>query len=158
MYFHKNWIDQIIKDNSDENLKFIEIKREKKISEPISSFNFGKIDQNNCIKKCIYANETIIASWGCNRMTMHQNGSLKIYRNRKPFILYWSSNTDGKGAEKACMLENGNFVILNEKNETIWETGTFDEKNCLRFIDDGRFVIIGRNGNSLYEARDPVFC
>lgn len=148
---HQGWISKILRENSNEEKESIEIKRER-INKTNKNYKFESFKEG-----CLYANETMISPMACTIMKIHINGSLVVYRNRKPYISYWSSDTDGKDAEKACLLPNGNFVIFNHKNKIIWSTDTFGRNFTVKLVDLGRFYV-DNDGNSVFISNPIIPC
>lgn len=79
------------------------------------------------------------------RIIFQTDGNLVIYGTGKDLFLPWNSGTDGKGADKACMQFDGNFVISNSNNETIWSIRRYVQLhgayNCAVIDNNGKFVI-----------------
>ncbi|KAK6163761.1 hypothetical protein DH2020_000625 [Rehmannia glutinosa] len=45
-----------------------------------------------------------------------------VLMNNPSRIIMWSSNTSTLGVKKATLLDNGNFVLLSDKDEVVWES------------------------------------
>lgn len=82
---------------------------------------------------------------GCFRLDMQIDGNLVIYRNSNNQPM-WATNTQYKGAIRATMQGDGNFVLYNRNNSAIWNTGTWNhEGSRIIMQNDGNLVIYAWN-------------
>ena len=74
-------------------------------------------------------------------LTLQSDGNLVIYRKPSNRAV-WSSQTQGRGVDKAVMQYDGNFVLYTAEYAARWHTGTdLKPANFLLLQDDGNLVI-----------------
>ena len=93
-----------------------------KIHQPVKHYSCLFADQ------CINLGEDMISYSQCFRLSFRTDGDLVVVRSRLPSFIVWNTGTRGKGGVKACMLRNGDFVMLNWNNVTVWSSGSAVEK------------------------------
>lgn len=74
------------------------------------------------MNECIYVGEDMVSPNKCFRLIFCKNGDLVIVRSKVPSVMIWNSKTRFKRGVKACMHQNGHFVMFNEKNLTVWSS------------------------------------
>ena len=83
------------------------------------------------------------SQWAVGRghlLTFTARGNLELWKTPE-LSLVWESGTSGKGA-KLIMQGDGNFVIYDDDDESVWASGTFGHERALLSVeDDGRLVI-----------------
>ena len=88
------------------------------------------------------------SQWAVGRghlLTFTARGNLELWKIPE-LSLVWESGTSGKGA-KLIMQGDGNLVIYDDDDESVWASGTFGHERALLSVeDDGRLVIDARNG------------
>lgn len=117
-----------------------------------SSTPAAKINQpvkhNYCLyaDQCIHVGEDMDSYFQCFRLSFRTDGDLYIVRSRLPSIVVWNTGTRGKGGVKACMLRNGDFVMLDWNNGTVWSSGSVveNEQQVVRtcMFDNGFLAIL----------------
>jgi hypothetical protein len=69
--------------------------------------------------KCLSQGESIVSTNGANTLVLQGDGNFVLYC---PGGYRWASFVFS--GFQACMLTNGNLVIYNNTNSTVWSTGT----------------------------------
>lgn len=75
-------------------------------------------------------------------------------------MITWYTKTRNKEVVKACMRRNGNFVILNKYNGTVWSSHTQEGnagnvRTCIQ--DDGQLVVAA-DDKALFASGGPFQC
>lgn len=108
---------------------------------------YQPIINHSCLfaDECINAGEDMLSASKCFRLTFRKDGDLVIVRSKVPNVMVWATNTRFKGGIKACMLRNGNFVMFNKNNLTVWNTHSKGKnegkivRTCVH--DDGKISV-----------------
>ena len=78
-------------------------------------------------------------------LTLQPDGNLVLSENTGTV---WASGTDGKGAVRATMQDDGNFVLYADGDNAVWATGTMGNPGArLVLQDDRNLVVIGGDGS-----------
>lgn len=113
--------------------------------------------------------ELYVNSHRSYRLILQTDGNLVLYKQEivpskahpKDRLQYdivdgaamWNSKTAGKGALKAVMQTDGNFVIYNKNGKALWNTGTQGHPGSkLSLQTDGNLVIYGPSGKKFLQA------
>lgn len=75
------------------------------------------------------------------KLMFHTDGNLALSINGRSL---WKTETSGLGAVKVQMREDGNLVVLNARDEVLWQTETASPENSaakLILQDDGNMVL-----------------
>ncbi|XP_070504079.1 uncharacterized protein [Chironomus tepperi] len=103
------------------------------VTKPVKNTLYGN--------ECLEANEYLESPNKCIRVLYQSNGDLVYYRksSMEPF---WKSNTLGHCTNKACMQEDGNFVIYDCYGKQIFATNTANHPGSRIILqNDGNLVI-----------------
>ena len=96
-------------------------------------------------EQCIYAGQDMLSARRCFRLTFRRDGDLGIVPSQTPNFMFWHTKTRFKKGVKACMLRNGNFVMFDKNNGTVWSSNTQNGntgkivRTCIQ--DDGQLTI-----------------
>lgn len=78
-------------------------------------------------------------------LTLQSDGNLVLSENTGTV---WASGTDGKGAVRAALQDDGNFVLYAGDNNAVWATDTAGNSGSrLVLQDDRNLVVIGGDGS-----------
>lgn len=81
-----------------------------------------------------------------------------VYTTVSPIRAIWATQTDKKGAVKACMQTDGNFVLYTANNVAVWETRTQNNQGAyLEMQYDGQMAI-WRNGKGIFASGVTAPC
>ena len=96
----------------------------------------------------LLANQQITANNGRAFLIMQGDGNFVLYEVHKgKHIPVWASGTDGSGAEKAVMRDNGNLVVYKANGQEVWQSGTAGNAGAYLILqDDGNAVIYTNQG------------
>ncbi|QIZ08330.1 hypothetical protein HFZ78_17705 [Priestia megaterium] len=103
----------------------------------------------------LLANQQITANNERAFLIMQGDGNFVLYEIHKgQHIPVWASGTNGSGAVKAIMRDNGSLVVCKENGQEVWSsTGT--EWNAGAYLilqDDGNAVIYTNQGKALWDS------
>ena len=89
------------------------------------------------------------------RLAFTARGNLELWKTPE-LSLVWESGTSGKGA-KLIMQGDGNLVIYDDENESVWASGTFGHEHALLGVEeDGRLVIYSADlSETLWDSASP---
>lgn len=106
-----------------------------------------KIKKNFCLfpNECLNPGEALLSPRNLHTLSFLSNGDLEVISITCNFINF-SSKTMRKFASKFCLKQNGELVVLNTRNESVWSSETLvvkDKKDLLRACmqDSGVFEI-----------------
>ena len=88
------------------------------------------------------------------KLSITPMGVLIISTNTFPSYTLWSNNVEG--AVKATMLQDGNFVLYNAKNEVVWSTNTAGFDEAILNINDDFNLYIEKNGQVVYTTNKYI--
>lgn len=78
-------------------------------------------------------------------LTLQSDGNLVLSENTGTV---WASNTDGKGAVRAALQDDGNFVLYADDDNAVWATNTAGNSGSrLVLQDDRNLVVLGGDGS-----------
>jgi len=78
-------------------------------------------------------------------LTLQSDGNLVLSENTGTV---WASGTDGKGAVRAALQDDGNFVLYSSDNNAVWATNTAGNSGSrLVLQNDRNLVVIGGDGS-----------
>lgn len=78
-------------------------------------------------------------------LTLQSDGNLVLSEDAGTV---WASDTDGKGAVRAALQDDGNFVLYTGDNSPVWATNTSGNSGSrLVLQDDRNLVVIGGDGS-----------
>ncbi|MER5698994.1 hypothetical protein ABT255_43870 [Streptomyces mirabilis] len=84
------------------------------------------------------------------RITMRTDGNLVITDENG--VVHWSSHTLSEGAH-AVFQGDGNFVVYNASQETLWSSNTAENPGAELVIqNDGNVVVLSTDGRALWAA------
>lgn len=80
-----------------------------------------KLKPHYCLfsEECINIGEVLISRAKHVDLSFLKNGDLQISFVSNSFV-FWSSETKNLGGEKACLKRNGEFIMMDDKNQTIF--------------------------------------
>lgn len=79
------------------------------------------------------------------------DGNLVVYVGSNAV---WSSGTFGKPAWRACMQDDGNFVVYSAPGKAEWSSGTVGNPGAkLDMQNDGNLVVYSSQGGALWDSR-----
>ncbi|GGN09959.1 putative mannose-specific lectin precursor [Lentzea pudingi] len=83
-------------------------------------------------------------------LTLQSDGNLVLSENTGTV---WASGTDGKGAVRAALQADGNFVLYTSEDNAVWSTGTQgNEGSRLVLQDDRNLVVFGSDGGARWAS------
>ncbi|MET9226361.1 LysM peptidoglycan-binding domain-containing protein [Lentzea sp. NPDC003310] len=83
-------------------------------------------------------------------LTLQSDGNLVLSENTGTV---WASGTDGKGAVRATLQDDGNFVLYTSEDSAVWSTGTQgNEGSRLVLQDDRNLVVFGADGGARWAS------
>ncbi|MGW6446375.1 LysM peptidoglycan-binding domain-containing protein [Lentzea sp. NPDC055074] len=83
-------------------------------------------------------------------LTLQSDGNLVLSENTGTV---WASGTDGKGAVRATLQDDGNFVLYTSDDNAVWSTGTQgNEGSRLVLQDDRNLVVFGSDGGARWAS------
>jgi hypothetical protein len=85
------------------------------------------------------------------RLNMQNDGNLVLYGALDGYYR-WSTNTGGSGANKAIMLQDGQFCLQTASGAIAWSTSTFDAGSVCRLQNDGNLVVYNAQGTPVWNA------
>lgn len=113
------------------------------------------LSKNSCSStlasgQCIDSSAELCSDSKRAKMNLMDSGILNIYTVTCPSFQMWSNEV--KGGVKACMLDDGNFVIYNSNNEVIWSTNTAGHPGATLKLEDFK-IVIEHNGQVIYPEK-----
>ncbi|MFD9698593.1 LysM peptidoglycan-binding domain-containing protein [Lentzea sp. NPDC059081] len=83
-------------------------------------------------------------------LTLQSDGNLVLSENTGTV---WASGTDGKGAVRATLQDDGNFVLYAGDDSAVWATGTQgNEGSRLVLQDDRNLVVLAGDGSAKWAS------
>ncbi|MFC3894844.1 LysM peptidoglycan-binding domain-containing protein [Lentzea rhizosphaerae] len=83
-------------------------------------------------------------------LTLQSDGNLVLSEDTGTV---WASGTDGKGAVRAALQDDGNFVLYTGDNNAVWATNTAGNNGSrLVLQDDRNLVIIAGDGSAKWAS------
>ncbi|SEQ90702.1 LysM peptidoglycan-binding domain-containing protein [Lentzea albida] len=83
-------------------------------------------------------------------LTLQSDGNLVLSENAGTV---WASGTDGKGAVRAALQPDGNFVLYTSDENAVWSTGTQgNEGSRLVLQDDRNLVVFAADGSAKWAS------
>ncbi|HEX7304072.1 LysM peptidoglycan-binding domain-containing protein [Lentzea sp.] len=83
-------------------------------------------------------------------LTLQSDGNLVLSENTGTV---WASGTDGKGAVRAALQDDGNFVLYTSDDNAVWATGTQGNDGArLVLQDDRNLVVIAGDGSAKWAS------
>jgi LysM repeat protein len=83
-------------------------------------------------------------------LTLQSDGNLVLSENTGTV---WASGTDGKGAVRAALQADGNFVLYTSEDNAVWSTGTQGNEGArLVLQDDRNLVVFGGDGGAKWAS------
>ncbi|MFD4640045.1 LysM peptidoglycan-binding domain-containing protein [Lentzea sp. NPDC058436] len=83
-------------------------------------------------------------------LTLQSDGNLVLSENTGTV---WASGTDGKGAVRATLQADGNFVLYTSDENAVWSTGTQgNEGSRLVLQDDRNLVVFAVDGSAKWAS------
>ncbi|MDX8053928.1 LysM peptidoglycan-binding domain-containing protein [Lentzea sp. BCCO 10_0798] len=83
-------------------------------------------------------------------LTLQSDGNLVLSENTGTV---WASGTDGKGAVRAALQDDGNFVLYTSDDNAVWSTGTQGNEGArLVLQDDRNLVLFGGDGGAKWAS------
>lgn len=110
--------------------------------------------------ECIRPLEFLRSAGDCYYTILQSDGDFVLYR-RTGSTAFWSSRTKGHCANKACMQNDGNFVLTDCKNNPIWASNTGSGGNASAYLkvqDDGNLVVYRKDGFPIWASRTRGSC
>lgn len=110
--------------------------------------------------ECLSLGESLISENKCFRLKLERSGNLVIEKYH--FGKIWNAEIAGKGAIKACIQYDGNFVAYDSDSKQIWASDmTYHplprSKSLLTMQDDGNLVVyVGAEGSLCLWATNTV--
>jgi LysM repeat protein len=72
-------------------------------------------------------------------LTLQSDGNLVLSEDSGTV---WASGTDGKGAVRATLQSDGNFVLYTSDENAVWSTGTQGNEGSRLVLQDDRNVVV----------------
>ena len=83
-------------------------------------------------------------------LTLRSDGNLVLSENAGTV---WASGTDGKGAVRAALQDDGNFVLCTSDENAVWSTGAqCNEGSRLVLQDDRNLVVFAADGGAKWAS------
>lgn len=83
-------------------------------------------------------------------LTLQSDGNLVLSEDTGTV---WASGTDGKGAVRAALQDDGNFVLYTGDNNAVWATNTAGNNGSrLVLQDDRNLVVIAGDGSAKWAS------
>ncbi|MEV6715921.1 LysM peptidoglycan-binding domain-containing protein [Lentzea sp. NPDC051208] len=83
-------------------------------------------------------------------LTLQSDGNLVLSENTGTV---WASGTDGKGAVRAALQDDGDFVLYTSDDNAVWSTGTQGNEGArLVLQDDRNLVVFGGDGGAKWAS------
>ncbi|MEU7476167.1 LysM peptidoglycan-binding domain-containing protein [Lentzea sp. NPDC042327] len=83
-------------------------------------------------------------------LTLQSDGNLVLTENNGTV---WASGTNGRGAVRAALQDDGNFVLYNGDNNPVWATDTAGNTGSrLVLQDDRNLVVVGGDGSAKWAS------
>lgn len=83
-------------------------------------------------------------------LTLQSDGNLVLSEDTGTV---WASGTDGKGAVRAKLQDDGNFVLYTSDENAVWSTGTQgNEGSRLVLQDDRNLVVFAADGSARWAS------
>lgn len=83
---------------------------------------------------------------------MRDDGNLVLSDIATKRNVFWESKLSGRVGERLVMEMNGNLVIYDNQNKTIWETGTRGRGELMRIENDGTFSVYDSNRAKVWSS------
>lgn len=94
---------------------------------------------------------------------MQTDGNLVVYRNDGTHKAVWSTQTTGRGVNRAVMQADGNFVLYTADHQAIWWTGSNGPSRMFTVTEHGQAMILAvvptwssGSGSPGLAAGDPI--
>jgi len=129
------------------------------VTSPIQTTSSQSSASTNPIKNILYAgeclkpNEYIESANKYFKLVYQDDGDLVYYRKSSTEAV-WSSHTPGSCPNRACMQEDGNFVVYNCRNKAIFVSQTVGHPGSRIILqNDGNCVIYDLKNVALWSTR-----
>jgi hypothetical protein len=99
------------------------------------------------VGECIEKNDAKYSENGCFKLFLTNEGDLRINLYNS---MLWSTNTTVKGANKACLIGDGNLILATPKGEVTWTSREIYEKQENNFQNtesEESFAKLGEGGD-----------
>lgn len=73
---------------------------------------------------------------------MQTDGNLVVYKNDGSHTVIWSTQTSGRGANRAVMQADGNFVLYTADHQAIWWTGSNGPSRMFTVTEHGQAMVL----------------
>ena len=102
----------------------------------------------------LQANQQLNANNGRAFLIMQGDGNFVLYEVHKgQNIPVWASGTNGSGAVKAIMRNDGCLVVCKANGQEVWSSGTAGNDGAYLILqDDGNAVIYTNQGNAHWDS------
>lgn len=108
--------------------------------------------------ECMYPGDEIYSCHRCFKLVFQHDGNLVVYTTVPPIRHIWHTETHGKGANRACMQTDGNFVLYTASNSYVFHTNTHMWPGAYAEMQwDGQFSIY-RDGVNRYHSGPIAGC
>lgn len=90
---------------------------------------------------------------GAYSLTLQQDGNLVLNEGGKAV---WAAMTNGSGAVRADVQEDGNFVVYKENNEPVWASQTSGNSGVRLAVQDDRNVVLYAGDRAVWATDTAV--